>query len=125
MSGNLTNIGVGEYILLGTDQNGCQKVETIELTSDDSGCLLIPTGITPELNNPNFKLQKEVISEKELDKKRDKFNVDTNDQETSQSQIKNIHFDLNPNVKLTIKNQAFKIFYIRIIKFSDFQNHWF
>ena len=51
-TGNLTNIGVGEYILLGTDQNGCQKVETIELTSDDSGCLLIPTGITP--NNDGF-----------------------------------------------------------------------
>ncbi len=55
--------------------------------------------------DPNLRLKKDVITEKENFNPNGKLNLDSDDQKSQQSQVNEINFDLNENVKIS-ENRA-------------------
>ncbi len=51
--------------------------------------------------DPNLKLQKELIAEKEFDKTNNKSKFDLNNQKSQKNQINEIHFNVNQNVEIS------------------------
>ena len=51
--------------------------------------------------DPNLKLQKDLIAEKEFDETNKKSNFDLDDQKSQKNQINEIHFNLNQKVEIS------------------------